>query len=82
MKQAVVYYLCGFTFEKIGKQVGRSERTMRDWTKTRMWEEMVDEVMLDKLMMTVVDMGLAAQDVAKNLQAATIPQRDPNYGGV
>lgn len=57
LKQAVFLFLAGWSYKEIGAAVGRSHWSIQDWRDTQAWEDMLNEVMLDKLMMHLLDKG-------------------------
>ena len=62
LKQAVFLYLAGWPNERIGPVIGRSPRTIETWKDTDAWDAMVDELMIDKLYMHVLDIGVTIQE--------------------
>ena len=63
LKQAVFLDLSGWTVKEIGSVIGRSHLTIEDWQKTGAWEEMREEVSLDKLLMYIFNLGQTVKDM-------------------
>ena len=49
LERAIYLYFAGSTMEAIGKTVGKSAWTIRDWQKTDAWQNTQDGVLFDKL---------------------------------
>lgn len=67
LKQAVFLFLAGWSFKEIGNAVGRSHWSIQDWRDTQAWEDMLDELMLDKLMMHLLDKGTTIEQMFQDI---------------
>ena len=68
--QAVLYSLAGWKTRKIAKEVGRSSRTIQRWRYTDLWKELTDELMLSKMMMSLLDTGMTVRDLLPRIMAS------------
>ena len=62
VKQAVVLRMCGWDFADIARAVNRNRRQMFQWKKTKVWRDIAEEVLLDKILMHLIYKGSSAQD--------------------
>ena len=55
LERAIYLYFAGWTTQAIGKAVGKSPWTIRDWQKTDAWQKVQDGVLFDKLKTHVLE---------------------------
>lgn len=67
LKKAVFFYLSGWSTTEIGFVVNRTNRSIKSWTKTAAWEEMIEEVLMDQLAMHILHRGITVQEMYQHM---------------